>query len=172
MDENESLGAGILGLALAITIVTGGFALIVLIPLWIYWYYSSPEERKKRQRKKEQCEEALRIKQLQEKEEEKLKFKKYQELRKSIEQMPKYKKWREDVFQKNGRECEVCGEKENLEIHHRTSFYSIIKTYDIDDVYKAFECNALWDIDNGSVICKFCHEKTQSHQYRNNNLIN
>ena len=41
MNENKGLGTGILGLALAITIVTGGVALIVLIPLWLYLLWSN-----------------------------------------------------------------------------------------------------------------------------------
>lgn len=154
---------------------SGGAVLIILVPLLvaglILSYFFNPEKQERRKReteeKKEKQKEIMQTMQFQEEEEKKLKFKKYQELRKSIEQMPKYKKWREDVFKKNGKKCEICGEKGNLEIHHRTSFYSIIKTYCVDDIYKAFECNALWNIDNGSVVCKFCHEKTQSHQYRN-----
>ena len=174
MDREKFKNTGLIVWIVMIIIFSGGAVLVILAPLLILglilrYFFSLEKQEERKEKKKKQQEEFIKNRQLYEEKEEKLKFEKYQELRKAIEQMPKYKKWREDVFQKNGRKCEICGKKENLEIHHRTSFYSIIKTYSIDDIYKAFECDALWDIDNGSVVCKFCHEKTQSHQYRNRN---
>lgn len=96
----------------------------------------------------------------------------YQQLRKEIEAMPKYENWKRAVFKKNGVMCEMCGETKNLEIHHRQSFYSIVKACGIKNIVQAFENNSLWDIDNGSVLCKTCHAKTKSSKYHDlNNLI-
>ena len=77
------------------------------------------------------------------------------------------KNLQKEVFKKYGRKCEVCGEENNIEIHHRQSLHKIINRFGIKNINDAFECNKLWDVDNGSVVCKFCHEKTRSHQYRN-----
>ena len=87
----------------------------------------------------------------------------YQKLRKEIEQMPKYNNWRNLVFQKYGNCCEICGSIDHLEIHHRKSFGEIIKEYKIDSIMKAFSCNALWDVDNGSVLCRDHHKETSSY---------
>lgn len=95
----------------------------------------------------------------------------YQQLRKEIEAMPKYANWKNAVFSKIGMVCEMCGGTNNLEIHHRQSFYSIIQAYQIKNVVQAFETNALWEIDNGSVLCRECHTKMTSSKYHNlNNL--
>lgn len=95
----------------------------------------------------------------------------YQKLRKEIEAMPKYENWKNAVFSKNGKRCEICGEVKNLEIHHRQSFYSIIRACQIKNIVQAFEANALWEIDNGSVLCKTCHTKMESSKYREQNNL-
>lgn len=95
----------------------------------------------------------------------------YQQLRKEIEAMPQYQHWRQSVFEKFGRKCAVCGSTENLEVDHRyKSFYSIIKEYRITDTIQAYECSALWDVNNGAPLCKEHHDQTASSvYYRNNN---
>lgn len=95
----------------------------------------------------------------------------YQKLRKEIEAMPKYANWKNAVLAKNGTKCEICGKTENLEIHHRQSFYSIIQACQIKNIVQAFEINALWEIDNGSVLCKTCHNQTTSSKYRKQNNL-
>jgi quinolinate synthase len=53
---------------------------------------------------------------------------KYIILRREIEEMPKYQNWRNQVIVKFGNKCEICGVADKLEIHHRQSMFSIIKT--------------------------------------------
>lgn len=91
----------------------------------------------------------------------------YQQLRKEIEAMPKSANYKKAVFLKNGEKCEMCGnnKKEDLEIHHRKSFYSIVQKYQIKNIAEAFECDELWDVENGSVLCKKCHAKMESSKY-------
>lgn len=118
-------------------------------------------------------EEILRLKQREEeaRQEKEIRMDEYQKLREEIEAMPKYANWKNAVFSKTGMVCEMCGGTNNLEIHHRQSFYSIIQAYQIKNVVQAFETNALWEIDNGSVLCKTCHNKTASSKYcEQNNL--
>ena len=87
------------------------------------------------------------------------------QLRAEIEKMPKYSNWRSTIFDKCGRKCEMCGVANGLEIHHRTSFDSLLKSYKITTAVEAFECDALWNINNGSVLCKECHSKMESSKY-------
>lgn len=94
----------------------------------------------------------------------------YQQLRKEIEAMPQYEHWRQAVFQKFGRKCAVCGSVGNLEVDHRyMSFYAIIQKYGITNVVQAYECMALWDVNNGAPLCKTHHGQTKSSMYRNKN---
>lgn len=86
----------------------------------------------------------------------------YQSLRTEIAEMPKYIAWRQKVFALNGKRCEIDGSKSNLEVHHRKSMYKILHENDIETKFEAFECDELWDPDNGSVLCKKCHDNMDS----------
>ena len=87
---------------------------------------------------------------------------KYKELRKEIEQMPIYDRWRNEVLVRCNNKCQMCNINNNLEVHHRDSFYSILKRNCILSLEQAFECKELWDINNGEVLCAECHEKMES----------
>ena len=93
-------------------------------------------------------------------------------LRKQIEQMPIHERWRQSVIEKCGNICQVCGGNKKLEVHHRDSFYSILKQNKITTVEKAFECKLLWNAENGEVLCKECHDKMESSKKRQSILIN
>ena len=110
------------------------------------------EERENR-RKRQQEIEAARSQQLKEAE-----WARYQQLRREIEAMPRYENWQNAVFLKCGRKCEMCG-KTNvpLQVHHLRSFHSLLKLNRISTNVQAFECPALWDPNNGSVLCEECH---------------
>lgn len=95
----------------------------------------------------------------------------YKKLRKEIESMPQYQIWREEVLKRLGRRCAVCGSTEDLEVDHRyVSFYKIVKRYEITNTVQAYECAALWDVNNGAPLCKLHHNRTKSSvHYRENN---
>lgn len=95
-------------------------------------------------------------------EQEENQYKKYSVLRKRIEQMPIYERWRQDVINRCINKCQMCGINNNLEVHHRVSFYLLLKQYNITSIEKAFENKNLWNIDNGEVLCKECHNKMES----------
>lgn len=97
---------------------------------------------------------------------------KYTRLRTEIMTMPIHERWRQGVFNKCGNICQMCGSGSGLQVHHRDSFYLILKQNDIDSREKAFECKKLWDIDNGEVLCKECHDKMESSKSFIKNSIN
>ena len=95
--------------------------------------------------------------------------KKYSALRKQIEQMPIHERWKQDVVKKCGNKCQLCSSSKNLEVHHLTSFYSILKQNNItsmEEIEKILRCKQLWDINNGEVLCKDCHDKMESSKNR------
>jgi 5-methylcytosine-specific restriction endonuclease McrA len=114
-------------------------------------------------RELEQQERELKIQQLKEAE-----INKYQQLRKDIEQTPRYQRWKEEVKEKCGNKCQIDRSHVGryAEVHHLTSFYKILKQNNITSIEKALGCRLLWDIDNGIVLCKECHDKMESSQNR------
>lgn len=151
------------------------------IPMFVSQFIPSKEERKlfreERARKRElEKQEKLRLEEeavyeKEVKQQDGLKRKgeehqKYLDLEKQIRIMPIYERWRQDAFKKCGKLCQICGSDKNLEVHHRVSFYSIMKDYSITSKERAFECWPLWDIDNGEVLCKECHDKMESSKNR------
>jgi len=93
-------------------------------------------------------------------------YQKYSDLRKQIELMPISDRWKQDVKEKCGNMCQMCGSNKNLQVHHRDSFYLILKQNGITSIEKAFECKQLWDLDNGEVLCEECHDKMESSKKR------
>jgi 5-methylcytosine-specific restriction endonuclease McrA len=94
------------------------------------------------------------------------KISRYRLLRKQIEQMPIYERWRQDVINKCRNRCQMCGNNNNLEVHHRISLYLLLKQFNINSIEQAFENKHLWNIDNGEVLCKECHDKMGSSKNR------
>lgn len=112
-------------------------------------------------RKIEQQEKAEQIKKRQKEE-----IQAYSELRSEIEKMPISQRWKQNVREKCGNKCQICGSTGKLEIHHRDSFYLILKQNCITSIEEAFECKQLWNLDNGEALCKECHDKMESSKNR------
>ena len=92
---------------------------------------------------------------------------KYRQLRSEIEHLPEYARWRNAVIEKYERRCAICGSTDNIEVDHRyRSFFAIVRGYGIQNVVQAYECKELWDVNNGSVLCKAHHDQTRSSKYR------
>ncbi|OGJ54789.1 hypothetical protein A2880_03380 [Candidatus Peribacteria bacterium RIFCSPHIGHO2_01_FULL_49_38] len=94
---------------------------------------------------------------------------------KDIRAMPRYAVWRQDVFARYGRKCAIGGfncRTDNLEVDHfPQSLHSLVSRYRIPDAgIQAYECTALWDVNNGAVLCKIHHDQTSSSQYRQQKL--
>lgn len=74
----------------------------------------------------------------------------------------KYRQWRSDVFTRDNFTCQDC-EKRGvyLEAHHIKMFSVILEEYSIKTIEDAFSCEELWNINNGSTLCRICHNKTK-----------
>lgn len=73
-----------------------------------------------------------------------------------------YRAWRKEVFARDDYTCVVCGIRGNwIEAHHKDRFVDIIHRNNIKSYEQSMECMELWDIENGSTLCKKCHDKTK-----------
>jgi len=83
-------------------------------------------------------------------------------LAKTIRHSYKYRQWRSDVFTRDNFTCQVCDRRGTyLEAHHLKKFVAILKEYNIKTIDEAFECEELWNINNGITLCLKCHNKTK-----------
>lgn len=122
------------------------------------------QEKIKNDEYRRKIEQQERLEQIKKRKEEEIQA--YSELRIEIEKMPISQRWKQNVREKCGNKCQICGSTGKLEIHHRDSFYLILKQNYITSVEEAFECKQLWDHGNGEALCKECHDKMESSKYR------
>ncbi|MBT7928634.1 hypothetical protein HN682_01770 [Candidatus Peregrinibacteria bacterium] len=80
------------------------------------------------------------------------------DLRYGIRTSRDYKLWRTACFKRENYICELCDQHGGyLEVHHLKSFADIIDEFKVTSLEEAKICHELWDIDNGQVLCKECH---------------
>lgn len=85
-------------------------------------------------------------------------------LREAIRHCFKYRQWRSDIFTRDEFTCRECGRKGGIiHPHHIKSFNRILEEYKIKTLQDAFNCEELWNINNGITLCKECHTKTDSY---------
>jgi hypothetical protein len=75
----------------------------------------------------------------------------------SVRNCAKYHHWRDAVL-KRDVVCGDCGSDQNLDVHHVKPFIQIIRDNFIQNMEEANKCSELWDVDNGVVLCRKCHE--------------
>jgi len=72
----------------------------------------------------------------------------------------KYRQWRSDVFTRDDFTCQKCGQRGGrLHAHHIKYFSSILSQNKITTLEHAFQCEELWNINNGVTLCQSCHKK-------------
>ncbi len=90
-----------------------------------------------------------------------------EQVKRDIRAMPRYEVWRQAVFARFGRRCMVCPSTNDIEVdHYPLSLHSIVVRNGIRDTIQAYECVALWDVDNGKPLCRICHDRTSSSRVR------
>lgn len=84
----------------------------------------------------------------------------------------KYRQWRSDVFTRDNYTCLFCNVRGGkLEADHIKRLSDIITEYDIKTQEDIYNCEELWDINNGRTLCIDCHKKTDTYG-RPKKLIN
>lgn len=74
--------------------------------------------------------------------------------------------WRDNIYKRDNYTCQICrdssfkgrGKSVRLEGHHIKSFSDIIKNNNITSTLEGYDCDELWDINNGITLCKECHK--------------
>lgn len=79
----------------------------------------------------------------------------------------KYRQWRSDVFTRDNFTCILCGERGGkLNADHIKPFSLIFEENNLKDSNSAFDCDELWDINNGRTLCFDCHRKITQKQHK------
>jgi hypothetical protein len=68
----------------------------------------------------------------------------------------KYKDWRNKIYNSQKGMCYICKE-EGTDVHHNIRFVDIITNNNINTYEESLKCDELWNLDNGTVLCKKCH---------------
>ena len=83
-----------------------------------------------------------------------------------------YRLWRSDVFTRDDFTCQDCGRRGCLlHAHHEEAFADIMELNDIKTFEQAMACSELWNINNGTTLCKRCHNKRRNRHIRHNRHI-
>ena len=85
-----------------------------------------------------------------------------------------YRDWVLFVFKRDKFTCQKCGDNKggNLEAHHIYPFAKLCYENKVDTVEDAKNCEKLWDLTNGTTLCKICHKKTESYGYNKHTKSN
>lgn len=90
-------------------------------------------------------------------------------LAEKIRKSTKYINWRNSIFEKDNYICQKCDQKGGeLNADHIKTFVRILKENLIVNLNDAYNCEELWDINNGRTLCKPCHIKTDTWGYQKN----
>jgi hypothetical protein len=89
-------------------------------------------------------------------------------LNKSIRMMTEYRKWQKAIKKRDGN-CQHCGSKTELEVHHVIPLAMLFEKHKITDREGARDCSELWNIKNGLTLCRKCHYKLDNRRYNDNN---
>lgn len=76
----------------------------------------------------------------------------------------KYVDWRNICMKNDFFTCQICRDNTggNLIVHHKKYFSKIIKENEIESLEQSFNCNELWDLNNGITLCENCHIQVHS----------
>lgn len=79
-------------------------------------------------------------------------------LDRSVRNSVQYAAWRTACFEAFQYTCQECSEiGYELVVHHKIPLAVILENNNIQLLDEALDCEPLWDIENGLVLCKACH---------------
>lgn len=86
-----------------------------------------------------------------------------------IKSLPEYSQWRQNIYIRDDYSCQICGVRNGephqikLDCDHIYPFSKIMEDYNIQSVDEALNCSALWDTENGRILCRKCHIRTDTY---------
>lgn len=88
-------------------------------------------------------------------------------IREKLHSLFQYKEWRNSVFIRDDYTCQGCGVRGGyLEAHHIVPFREIQKRHGFTNHVEAAKCDELFDVNNGTTLCKECHGEVDEHRKR------
>lgn len=82
----------------------------------------------------------------------------------AIRGLSEYVAWREKIFIRDNYTCQMCGQVGYaLQVDHIKAFAILLKENNIQTLDAARNCEKLWDINNGRVLCYPCHKTTDTY---------
>ena len=75
----------------------------------------------------------------------------------------KYDQWRRKILKRDDYACQICKIRgTRLHVDHIKPFCIILEENGVKTKEDGFACKELWDTNNGRVLCKKCHKKTDT----------
>lgn len=72
-------------------------------------------------------------------------------------------RWKSAIKSRDSFVCIIYGDKENIEVDHIIPLLYLIKSNKITTRLQAENCIELWKLENGRVLCRKCHSKTDTY---------
>ncbi len=93
-------------------------------------------------------------------------------LNRQIRACGKYEFWRDTIFERDNYICRWCDKRGGyLVVDHIISLGWIIYKNKIKTLKEALKCQELWNTDNGRILCKECHSRTDTFGWKAYYLI-
>ena len=75
-----------------------------------------------------------------------------------------YGEWHKKIRERDCWACQICKKHGGkIDVDHIIPLYKLIMQYNIKTIEDARNCEALWDINNGRVLCNPCHKLTNTY---------
>lgn len=87
-------------------------------------------------------------------------------LNSAVRGLRKYKNWRKSILKRDGSQCVMCGNRNDIHVDHVYPLCLILEDENIQSVEDALASESLWDHSNGRVLCEGCHEATDTYKGR------
>lgn len=79
------------------------------------------------------------------------------DMKQAIRNNAKYMDWKNKVLKRDNYTCQICGNKNNLQVHHIFSIKELCNTFNIKSFDELYKLKEMFDIGNGITLCAKCH---------------
>lgn len=76
----------------------------------------------------------------------------------------RYRTWRAKIKERDNDTCQLCGiSNVSIEVDHIISLVELLEKFNIKTTKEATNCEELWNMNNGRVLCLPCHRQTKNY---------